>query len=203
MIRVVIADDHPIFRNGLKQVLDEEENLVVIGEASNGEQTIEILRQGKAYVVVLDVDMPLGDGFQVVERIRREEWSVEPVFLTMHRDERFYARAMALGVRGYVMKDSALMEIVKCIETVHCGGSYVSGQMEGREPEWMAILTPTEKEVLRQIADYKTSKEIANELGSSVRTVEHHRANIAQKLGVKGSHAVLKLALENRVQLSK
>jgi two-component system, NarL family, response regulator DegU len=203
MIRVVIADDHPIFRNGLKQVLDEEESLVVIGEASNGEQTIEMLRQGQAHVVVLDVDMPKGDGFEVVERIRQEEWSVKPVFLTMHRDERFYARAVALGVMGYVLKDSALMEIVKCIETVHGGGQYVSGQMEGGVPEWLALLTPTEKEVLRRIAEYRTSKEIASDLGSSVRTVEHHRANIAQKLGVKGSHAVLRLALENQAQLKK
>jgi len=213
-IKLFIADDHPIFRQGLKQIIEKDAQLKVVGEADDGDAALERLTQCGAQIAILDVDMPNKDGFEVVREMRRQRMRVEVVFLTMYKDERFLNAALDLGVRGYVLKDSAVTEIVNCIRSVAAGRDYVSPQLSSflinrhhrgsqladAKPE-LDQLSPTERRVLRLIGQYKTSKEIAGELLISVRTVEHHRANIAEKLELKGSHVLLKFAVEHQSEI--
>jgi DNA-binding NarL/FixJ family response regulator len=213
-IKILIADDHPIFRQGLKQIIEKEARFKVVGEAEDGEITLRRLPECGAQIAVLDVDMPSKDGFEVVRTISQRRWPVTAVFLTLHKDERFLNAALDLGVKGYVLKDSAATEIVDCIKRVSSGHEYVSPQLSGflinrsRRAASLAAakpqlddLTPTERYVLRLIAQYKTSKEIASELCISARTVEHHRANIGEKLELKGTHTLLKFAVEHQSDL--
>jgi DNA-binding NarL/FixJ family response regulator len=213
-IKLLIADDHPIFRHGLKQIIEKDPGLKVVAEAEDGEIALELLPKCGAGIAVLDVDMPSKDGFEVVRAIGQQRSRIPVIFLTMHKDERFLNTALDLGVRGYVLKDGALNEIVQCIRSVAAGQYYVSPQLSqflidrSRRAAALAAakpqidsLSPTERKILKLIADYGSSKEIAGELCISVRTVEHHRANIGEKLGIKGTHAVLKFAIEHKSEL--
>jgi DNA-binding NarL/FixJ family response regulator len=212
-IPILIADDHPIFRKGLREIIEADSSLQIVGEAEDGAKALELIRELRPQVVVLDVDMPNKDGFAVAREVKQAKLDVKLIFLTMHRDERFFNAALDLGVPGYVLKDSALDEIVKSIKAVAKGQSYVTplltdyllkrhrGESEGNEASVLSSLTESERSVLRLVAQYKTSKEIADELFISPRTVERHRANIANKLEIKGSHAVLQFALEHKEEL--
>lgn len=211
-IKVVIADDHPIFRRGLCQIIETDPGIKVVAEADDGEAALAALQKYEPQVAVIDVDMPNRDGFDVMQTIRAKRLPVAVIFLTMHKDERIFNKALDLGVMGYVLKDSAITEIVAGIKAVAAGQNYVSPAMSTSMlkratrataplPPGLDDLTPTERRVLRLIAEYKTSKDIATELFISTRTVEHHRANISTKLELKGSHALLKFALDNHQRL--
>ena len=128
-IRVLIADDHPIFRHGLRQIIEQAPELVVVEEAEDGETAWRKLRAGVAEVAVLDIDMPGRDGFEIARAIRDEQLKIGVVFLTMHKDERFFIQALDLEVKGYILKDGALAEIVHCIRAVAAGQEYVSPQL--------------------------------------------------------------------------
>ena len=212
---IVIADDHPIFRQGLRQVIEAERDLRVVAEAGDGEAALARLGELRPDMAVLDIDMPKLDGFAVARAIRREGLPVEVVFLTMHKDEDMFNEALDLGVRGYVVKDSAVTDIVGSIRAVAAGRHFISPSISTylverrRRADALAAskpgirdLTPTERRVLTLIAENKTSREIAEELFVSPRTVENHRANICQKLDLRGAHALLKFALEHRSQLT-
>lgn len=207
-IKVVIADDHPIFRRGLCQIIETDPGIKVVAEADDGEAALAALQKYEPQVAVIDVDMPNRDGFDVMQTIRAKRLPVAVIFLTMHKDERIFNKALDLGVMGYVLKDSAITEIVAGIKAVAAGQNYVSPAMSTSMlkratrataplPPGLDDLTPTERRVLKLIAEYKTSKDIATELFISIRTVEHHRANISTKLELKGSHALLKFALDH------
>jgi DNA-binding NarL/FixJ family response regulator len=210
-IKIVIADDHPIFRQGLRQIIELDPLLKVAGEAGDGETALEQIRSNKPQVAVLDVDMPQMNGFEVAQAVREERLPLEVIFLTMYKDERIFNRAMDLGVKGYILKDSAATEVVGGIKAVVAGQNYISpvlstyllnrsrraAVLAEQKPE-LNKLTQTERRVLKLIAEYKTSKEIADELFVSTRTIDAHRANICQKLELHGSHALLKFALEHK-----
>ena len=211
-IKVLIADDHPIFRRGLCQIIESDSSINVIAEADDGDTALTALHEHVPQVAVVDVDMPNRDGFDVMQAIRDKRLPVAVIFLTMHKDERIFNKALDLGVMGYVLKDSAITEIVAGIKAVAAGQNYVSPAMStsllkraaratATPPPGLDSLTPTERRVLKLIAEYKTSKDIAAELFISTRTVEHHRANISTKLVLKGSHALLKFALDHHNQL--
>jgi DNA-binding NarL/FixJ family response regulator len=213
-IKVVIADDHPIFRKGLRQVI-EESGITVVAEADDGEQALARIRESRPHVAILDVDMPKLDGFALARRMREERLAVEIIFLTMHRDEDVFNAALDLDVRGYVVKDSAVTDIVSSIRAVLAGQHFMSQSVtsylitRGRranslrqQKPGLEDLTPTERRILRLVAENRTSKEIAAELFVSYRTIETHRANIAAKLDLHGSHALLKFALEHKSALS-
>jgi DNA-binding NarL/FixJ family response regulator len=214
-ISVFLADDHPVFRQGLRQVIETDAQLQVIGEAVDGQEAIKKISETNAQVAVLDVDMPNGNGFEVARALKQKRVPVEVVFLTMHKDERFLNAALDLGVKGYLLKDSAVTEIIAGIKAVAAGEDYVSpalttyllkrsrraAQLVAEKPA-LDRLTPTERRVLALLGDYKTSKEIAAELFISIRTVERHRANICEKLDLHGAHALIKFATENRSELS-
>jgi len=213
-ITLIIADDHPIVRQGLRQAIEADAALKVLTEAGDGRAALEAIEKYQPQVAVLDIDMPLMDGFAVARAVREKKLNVEMVFLTIQRDEDMVNEAVNLGVKGYVLKDSALTDIVSCIKSVARGQHYASSALTSylikrssraaaltEEKTGIKDLTPTERRVLKLIAEYKTSKEIGEELFISYRTVETHRANICQKLDLRGSHVLIKFALAHKSEL--
>ncbi|HWN99696.1 MAG TPA: response regulator transcription factor [Blastocatellia bacterium] len=211
--RMVIADDHSIFRKGLRAIIEAEKGMVVIAEAANGEEAIRKIEELRPDVAILDVDMPKMDGFQVVKELRRTRIPVECIFLTIHSEEDVFNEALNLGVKGYVLKDSSSTDIVNAIHALRQGHHYTSpsitthlinrSQHSGSLVQKASVkdLTPTERRILQMIADYKTSKQIAHELFIHYRTVDNHRTNISAKLGLRGSHALIKFALQHQSEL--
>jgi DNA-binding NarL/FixJ family response regulator len=213
-IKIFIADDHPIFRSGLRQLIALELNLEVIGEAKDGAEAIERLLRCQADVALLDIDMPKASGFEVLTAIREKGLALQVVFLTMHKDEQFLNAALDLGVKGFLVKDSAAEEVIDCINAVVNGQEFISPQLTSfllkrirqtspAKASQLDQLTPTERKVLKLIAAYKTNKEIAAELFMGVRTVEQHRLNISEKFDLKGRHALMKFAAENIDRLAE
>jgi DNA-binding NarL/FixJ family response regulator len=211
-IRIVIADDHPIVRQGLRQAIETDPELKVVAEAGDGLKAIELIQKLKPEVAILDIDMPHLDGFGAARAILDQGLPVAIIFLTIHSEEELFHAALEMGVKGYMLKDSAVDEIVTGIRAVVAGRRYTSlplttdvTQTRSRtnDPLLRAIesLTPTELRILKLLADYQTSKQIADELGISIRTVETHRAHICQKLELKGSHALMKFAVKHKALL--
>lgn len=214
-IRVVVADDHPIFRDGLVQVIEKDPHIKVIAAAPDGEMAFDSIRKWRPDVAVLDIDMPGKDGFEVVRRLREAGLPVPTIFLTMYKDEMHLNEALDLGVKGYVLKDSAATEVVNGIKAVAEGKTYISAALSSylldrgqraagfnKTQPRIKDLTAAERTVLILLAEHKTSKEIAVALGISARTVENHRANICAKLDLRGTHALVKFAVQHRSELS-
>lgn len=209
--KIVIADDHPLFRGGLRQVIESVGSFAIVGEASDGEAALRLIQEKKPEIAILDVNMPVLGGFAVINEIRRKNLRCEIIVLTMHNEEAMFAKATSLGVRGYVLKDGAAGDIINCLHAVRRGLSFTSAAVtsylfkrangNGRQVKGIGSLTPTERTILRLIAEYKTSREIAAELGISHRTVENHRNNISAKLDVQGSHALIRFALQHQEEI--
>jgi len=210
-IRLVIADDHPIFRKGLRAILESNSQFQILAEAENGIQAMEAIQNLHPDVALLDVDMPEKTGVEVVEQLSKEGAATAFVFLTMFKEKDLFDEAMELDVKGYVLKDSALTEIVQCVHAVAKGEYYISPSLSSfvvkrssaikefsKKNPALKTLTPAELTVLKSIAAHKSSKEIAVELNISVRTIEHHRAHIMEKLSLKGTQALLIFAVENK-----
>lgn len=208
---VLIADDHPIFRKGLLQVISAEPGLKVVAEAADGAEAVTAIERTRPDVAVLDIEMPAMGGFQVARTLQERSIVIPIIFLTMYRDPEMFQMALTLGAKGYVLKDSASDEIAAAVKAVASGQHYFSPatssflmdrlKESSRESDWLAELTRTERRILAAIGLGKTSREIAGELFISVRTVENHRANICTKLGLHGSHALVKFAIENKGRL--
>ncbi len=208
-IKIVIADDHPIFRGGLKQIIDLDKRIKIIGEADNGQKALEIISELKPDMAILDIDMPKKTGLEVLKELGNTD--VKIIFLTMYAEEDIFDEAMNLGIKGFVLKDSAVNDIVECIFSVYEDKYYISpsvsdflmnrrkklNQLKSNNPQ-LQNLTITEKKILKFISENKTSKEIAEILFISYRTIENHRANISGKLNLKGSHSLVKFAIENK-----
>ncbi len=213
-IRLLIADDHPLLRAGLRQVIETDPRLQIVAEASDGAAALQLLATHKPDVAVLDIEMPQLTGFALLREMRAQRLTATVVFLTMYRDEEMFNEALDLGALGYVLKDSATTDIVAAIKAAAAGQPYISPAISGfllnRATRATALvqqhpslndLTPTERRVLKLIAHNRTSKEIAAELFISYRTVENHRSNICQKLDLKGSHSLLKFAFDHKHDL--
>lgn len=213
-IRIVIADDHPIFRRGLRMVVESDPLLKVVAEADDGESALARVVELRPDVAVLDINMPPPDGLAVARRLREERSAAAVVFLTMHRDEALLDTALDLGVKGFVVKDGAAGEIVGCVKAVATGQSFYSPTLTGllltrRSPSGtpdvqspsVNDLTASERRVLSLVAEALTNKEIAERMFISVRTVEHHRANICAKLGLTGRNSLLAFALTHKAEL--
>ncbi len=211
-LQIVIADDHPIFRRGLRMVIEADPHLKVVAEAEDGATALAEVKRLNPQVVVLDMDMPQLDGMAVARAIAEQRLPAAIAFLTMHKDEATFNAALDLGVKGYVVKDSAANEIIGCIKAVAAGGSFISPALSGhllnrhasgarQHPSALDTLTQAERRVLRLIAAGKLNNEIAEELFVSVRTVEHHRSNICSKLGLNGKHALLTFALTHKAEI--
>lgn len=211
---VIIADDHPVFRKGLRDIIGSNGHLQVIGEADNGEAALALIMKEVPDVAVLDIEMPGLSGIEIVRRVRDAALPVAMLILTMYEDEDVFTEAMSAGAMGYMLKDSAILEIVRAVTSVAQGGIYISAALtstvlrarngatpQQREKLGLHLLSPTELRVLRLIADDKTSREISEELHISPRTVDNHRAHICAKLKITGVHALIKFALRNRALL--
>jgi DNA-binding NarL/FixJ family response regulator len=212
-LTVLIADDHPLVRRGLREIIEEGLDCR-IEEAGGGEAALTIIREKKPDVCVLDINMPVLDGFGVVRRMRQQHLAGEVIFLTMHKEEDLLNAAMDLNVKGYVLKEGAVSEIVDAIRSAAAGHRYISPALSDflfsrraeadrlrEQKPGLDRLTPAERRVLKMIAEDNTSKEIADVLGLSPRTVENHRTNICAKLGVHGIHSLVKFAYDNRSKL--
>lgn len=208
-ITVMIAEDHPLFRKGLMEVLDPDPAFRVVGEAGDGSMALALARRHQPDIALLDIKMPKAGGLEVAEAIRTEELSTRVVILTMYRDPGLFRRALDLGAKGYVLKDSAVVEIVACLHTVAAGRAYISPDLSQEllerrtdqlEPAVAGLgeLTPAEGRVLQLVAGGLTTREIAEQLGNSPKTIENHRSHICQKLDLDGPQPLLRFALEHR-----
>lgn len=212
--KILIVDDHPLFRRGLREVIEESKKFIVVGEASDGEEAIRLVSELKPDIAVVDIDMPRFNGLQMARTVRKLGLPVAIVFLTMYKEEDMFNAAMDLGVKAYIIKESAADDILTALERVSRGEAFVSPAilvMQQRRAErarqlllskpQIESLTPAERRILKLIAEDRTSKEIAELLGISVKTVENHRLNICHKLNLHGSHSLLKFAFDNKSYL--
>ncbi|MDQ3686158.1 MAG: response regulator transcription factor [Acidobacteriota bacterium] len=214
-IRILIADDHPIFRKGLRDVIESEPGLTVVAEAVDGAAALAGIEDLAPDVAVVDIHMPKMSGFGLAREVRQRRLAAKIIFLTMYQDEDTFNEAMDVGVKGYVLKESAITDITSSVKTVAAGRHYISPSIStylvnrgarfaslAKNRPSISDLTPTERRILKLIAENKTSREIAGELFVSYRTVENHRANICNKLELRGSHSLVKFAIEHKSLLS-
>lgn len=213
-IQILVADDHPVFRRGLAMMIATDKTLKVIAEASNGKQALESIQKYQPDIAILDVNMPEMTGFDVARELQNSSVATDIIFLTMHKDEGMFNTALDLGVKGYLLKESAVEDIVAGIKAVATGENFISPQLTSflfqrsrrnnvfnQNEKNISDLTTAERRVLKLIADEKTSREIAEILFISVRTVERHRENICTKLNIHGSNALLKFAILHKSEL--
>jgi DNA-binding NarL/FixJ family response regulator len=208
-VKILVADDHPVMREGFKMLLQEYSEFTSVYEAKNGEEACEILLKNDIDVATIDIEMPVMGGFDVARRISDKQIGTKIVFLTMHKDEQIFHEAMDVGASGYVLKDNAVDDIVESIRCVMNGGYYVSPALthliltknrarKELNNHTIKDLTRMERTVLKLISESKTTREIAAELFISYKTVENHRSNIARKLKLQGAHSLVKFAIINK-----
>lgn len=208
-ITVIIADDHPLLIQGLVTILSQKQNIAVLGHAADGPAALTLIRSHKPNVAILDVQMPLMDGFKVAQTLINEGSVTKFILLTMFIEEAFVKKVFELGVKGYILKDNAVSDIVDCIESVAAGRIYLSPQVSDlllRESQKLPedennILTASELRIVKLIGEAKSTREISAELFVSVKTVENHRGNICKKLGITGNSALLKYAMQQKNNL--
>jgi DNA-binding NarL/FixJ family response regulator len=204
-ISILIADDHPIFRRGLRAVIESDSALKIVAEADDGEIALAEIARLEPQIVILDADMPKVDGLTVARTIQAKNLPTLPIFLTMHKDEAIFNAAIDADVKGFVIKDGAATDIVNCIKEVARGKRFFSHVLSefllnrrNNQESPLETLTVSERRILRLIADGKSTREIADQLFISPRTVDHHRANILSKLDLTGKNALLTFALTNK-----
>jgi DNA-binding NarL/FixJ family response regulator len=213
-IKVLIVDDHPLFRSGLRQVVASNPEFELVGEAGDGEAALKLIQEKRPDVAVLDVNLPGMTGLEIAQRLHNKRMPTRIILLTMHKEEDMVNRALDFGAKGFVLKENAVEEILKAITAVAEGGHYLSSSISGylvrrrgraeslaAKKPGLEDLTKAERRILKLISEKKTSPQIAAELFISPRTVEAHRANICTKLELRGSHSLLQFALENRSSL--
>lgn len=205
-LSLYLADDHPVFRAGLREVISSDSRFSIIGEGGNGIEVLADVRTLLPRVLILDIEMPGMDGIEIAEALQREQLPVAVLMLTMFSEESLFNRAMSSGVTGYVLKDCAAADIVRAVSSVARGEYFVSpalarirrrpGDSDGAEQ--VAALTNTERRVLDLIGESLSTRNIAERLFISPRTVEHHRSNICKKLNLSGSYALLRFCIARR-----
>ena len=206
--RIVLADDHAMFRQGIKNILEGAEDLEVVGEASDGLKLLALLKRMTPDMVILDISMPNLRGLEAIKEIKIISSDVKVLILTMHRDKEYVYHAISAGAEGYLLKEDADTELFTAIEKIRQGGHYISPLLSGELTHELIQasqkgqltlpsdpLTLREREVLKLIAEGISNKEIAELLCISVRTVEHHRANIMEKLNIKQTANLIKYAI--------
>ena len=204
--RVMLADDHPLVRAGVRRVLEGVPTVELVGEAGSGVETLRVLRQAQPDVLLLDLNMPDGDGFSVLREARQAAPDSHIIVLTMHAQPEYITRAVREGANGYLLKDLAVQDLVAAIDAVTSGGSFFSERAQralanslraGESPDSpLAKLTGRERDVLIGVARGLTTKEIAAQQNISARTVETHRANLMRKLDVRSVALLTQLAIK-------
>jgi len=207
--RVVLADDHTLVRSGIRRILEAHPGFEVVGEAADGVEALALVRETVPDVIVLDLNMPGSGGLDALPALKLAQPSLKVVVLSMHAGREYVSRAMKGGADAYLLKDSAVQDLVAAVEAVLVGRSYFSPSIqalmaellrgETREPSRGTTLTDREREVLGWLARGLSSKEVAQRLDISVRTVETHRANLMHKLGVKSVALLIQVALREGI----
>lgn len=207
-INVLIADDHAIVREGLKQILADTGDIAVAGEAENGLEAIKLVRQGKGDVLLLDISLPDRNGIEVLKQVRKEIPDVVVLILTMHREDQYAIRSLKAGAAGYLNKQSAPAELVNAIRQVAGGRKYVSAALaqelanqinEEREVPPHETLSDREFQTLTMIASGKTVSDIAQELALSVKTISMYRSRLLQKMKLRHNAELTHYAIKNRL----
>lgn len=210
-IKVIIADDHPMIRSGVKSVLLSDNNIEVIAEAKDGEEAYNLILKNNPDVALIDVEMPKMTGLEIARRIISENIKTKIIFLTMYKDQDMFDEAMDAGAYGYVLKENAVEDVLESIKAVAQGRYYISplisdylmnrlnkqGELKSNTPS-INNLTLAERKILKLISLEKTTQQIADELFISYKTVENHRNNISKKLKLHGTHSLVKFAISNK-----
>lgn len=207
MIRVLLADDHVLVREGLRALLAREADIQVVAEAGDGREALLLAREARPDVAALDLSMPLLNGLEAARQIAAWERAPRVILLTVHAEDRYVLEALRAGVRGYVLKKQAAADLVRAIREVSGGGVYLSPGISSavveaiRSPQRVPeeLLTPREREVLQLVAEGKTTKEIAVLLGVSVKTADAHRTRLMQKLDIHDIAGLTRYAIRQGV----
>ncbi|HJP85174.1 MAG TPA: response regulator transcription factor [Gemmatimonadaceae bacterium] len=206
VIRVVLADDHPIVRDALRRLLDSQADMRVVGEAEDGEAACQSAHQLAPDVLVMDLSMPRVNGVEATERVRRESPGVKIVALTVHEERYYITQLLRCGAAGYVLKRAAPSELVNAVRTVAAGGTYLDpaiagtmvkvylGAEQSADDQDDRLLSDREREVLIKIARGFSNKEVASQLGLSVKTVETYKSRVAEKLGLRSRVEIVRYA---------
>jgi two-component system invasion response regulator UvrY len=207
-IRVFIADDHAIVREGLKQILAESPDIIVAGEAENGLDAIKLFRKSKCHVMLLDISMPDRSGIDVLKQVKKENPEIAVLMLSMHREDQYAIRSLKAGASGYLTKQSAPKELVTAIRQVATGQKYVSAALaqelasainDDHETPLHDTLSDREYQTLTMIASGKTVSAIAEELSLSVKTISEYRARLLVKMKLKNSAELTHYAIKNQL----
>lgn len=208
--RITLADDHVLLRQGLRRIVEESSELEVVGEAGDGFELIQLLNKSATDMVVLDISMPKMRGIEAVREIKSRHPGVKVLILTMHRDKEYLCQSLASGADGYLLKEDADTELFSAIRKIREGALYASpslskelaayrrleGRGDGGPSREDQRLSNREREVLKLIAEGKSSREVAEILFISVRTVDHHRANMMNKLKLRRTADIVKYAIQ-------
>lgn len=204
MIRVVIADDHAVVRNGLRHILEREDDVEVVGEAAKGSEVPQVLRETTPDVILLDLSMPGRSGLELVRHVRTEYPASRVLVLTMHAEEQYVVRAFRAGAAGYLTKDSASNDLIAALRKVATGGTYVSPEMaeklalgvqeQSEAPH--AALSDRELEVYRRIVNGESLTEIAEALCVSAKTISTYKMRLLDKLQLRSDAALVRYAIE-------
>jgi DNA-binding NarL/FixJ family response regulator len=207
VIKILIADDHPVVRKGLQSCLGRQTHLKILGEACDGDEALRKTRELKPDVVLMDISMPGTDGLKVTEILRKEMPAIKVLVLSVHNNQQYIFRVIHAGAHGYVSKEAPPDDVIRAIETVYGGEPFFSEDIaraalqefisSGGKKEPFSELTSREREVLVSIAEGQSNKEIANRLGIGVRTIETHRERIMRRLGIHSVAGLTKYAIAN------
>ncbi|MCP3675403.1 MAG: response regulator transcription factor [Gammaproteobacteria bacterium] len=202
MIKILLVDDHPLFREGLKSRLSMDDEIEVIEEAENGKQAIKVIENGNFDLVLMDINMPEMDGMYVLELIKEKDLDCKVLMLSMHDNKEYILAAMRYGANGYILKDVPGNELIRAIKRVISGKTYFSSEVteilsQELTSEHKDVVTRREQLVLRLISQGLSNKRIAQELDVSVRTVETHKRNIKKKLGIETTIGLVRYAIDH------
>lgn len=213
-MKILIADDHPIFRQGLLKIVEQDKSFELAAEAGDGAEALQLIERHQPGIAVLDISMPSKSGLEIIKAAKAKKLRTDFIILTMYKEEEYFNEAMDLGVKGYILKENAVGDLLGCLHAVAKGKHYVSPLISdylinrdarmkklAQEKPGLNDLTAMERRILHLIAENKTSREIATELHISFRTVQNHRANICAKLDLKGYNKLLQFALEHKSHL--
>ena len=209
-VSILIVDDHPLLRRGVCDAIAENPRFQIVGEASDGLEALRLVRSLKPQIAVVDIDMPHLNGLEMLRALRQLSFPVKTIILTMFKEEDMFNAALDLGALAYVVKENAANDVLAALEKVTRGETFFSsilweaGQRRSDRVQQLLLskpqietLTSSERRILKLVGQDYTSKEIANCLNLSVRTVDNHRQNICHKLNLHGTHSLLKFAFDN------